>query len=1000
MKTHFKSGITASLAALTLATPVATAATHTWNGTGFFGNTTRTWSDPFNWTGGAPSTNEASPVILVFPDTATEKLSTNDLAGLVVDELRITGSNYTLFGKNPGNIVTLASGALVSSTGSGNKIHSSLSFQLSSGRSINEFSVATNQTLRIESVLRGAGGFSKIGGGILVLDSVVSSLYSGTTRVEAGRLDLSVGILAGAPAIPGDLIVGTPGGSVPAEVRYLAADQIVDSASITVNTSGIIQTAGFTDTIGPLTLNDGRLYTDGALVTLSGDVVSSGSSVIDGAISLGSTNRNFNVTDSLSISAVISGADGAGLVKKGPGNITLAGANTYSGAVHVQAGSITADHTKAFGSPAGGVRIESDAILYIGAFKGVAGESLWMGGNSPTAPGDLYLSNNSFWNGPVHLESDVWAIAGGSPSLAAINGPISGPGTLIKTGSAPLSLGGSEPNTMTGGLQVPRGDLYLAKPSGVAATGGSIFVGQPMAGMSPGRLILNASHQIPDDLFISVLKTGTLQMGATTEFIRILQGAGTLQINGGTLGVDFGANSLDIDFDGTINGTAGSVFSTAGAGRFAFTATGDYAGKVLVSGGEVTLNGSLPNATVEVGSGALLTGEPTIDTLTVKSGGTVSPGKFGPGRIIVDNDLNLEVGAIYDAHVNGTTAGTGYDQIRVQDKTTLSGAKLDVEVHNIVPAGQEIALIETLSVQLISGTFEAIPANSTVNTSAGTFTAKYNGGNGNEFVLVGGQPRPVITQFAGQTPIMEGAVMTLSGVYEWPDLQTTLKLVVNWGDGMPNTTNNVSGGTFAIGHKYADDSPTGSAETTRAITAHLFSPNGLSSIQAYDPVLVTNRAPVFFPGPPKVLNSGEPLDHSIEIIDPGADTFTAFVDWGDAPGPVVVPVGEDRKVRLAHTYPGDGIYRIKMTVRDDDNGEFTWEWPIFVGLKLNIESAPNNQVKLSWSSHFPGLLVQANSEVSNSEWQTLQNTPQLVGDRYTVLLPVDDDQRHFRLMRP
>jgi hypothetical protein len=115
---------------------------------------------------------------------------------------------------------------------------------------------------------------------------------------------------------------------------------------------------------------------------------------------------------------------------------------------------------------------------------------------------------------------------------------------------------------------------------------------------------------------------------------------------------------------------------------------------------------------------------------------------------------------------------------------------------------------------------------------------------------------------------------------------------------------------------------------------------------------------------------------------------------------VVVPVGEDRKVRLAHTYPGDGVYRIKMTVKDDDNGEFTWEWPIFVGLKLNIESAPNNQVKLSWSSHFPGLLVQANSEVSNSEWQTLQNTPQLIGDRYTVLLPVDDDQRHFRLMRP
>lgn len=999
MKTHFKSGITASLAALTLATPVATAATHTWNGTGFFGNITRTWSDPFNWTGGAPSTNEASPVVLVFPDTATEKLSTNDIAGLVVDEIRITGSNYTLFGRGSGNIVTLRNGGLVSSTGSGNKFNSSLSLQLSNGRNPNEFSVGTNQTLRIESVLRGAGGFSKIGAGILVLDSVVTSLYSGTTRVEAGRLDLGVGILSGAPAIPGDLIVGTFGGSAPAEVRYLAADQIADVANITVNDSGMLQTAGFTDTIGPLTLNGGRLYTDGALVTLGGDVVSSGSSIIDGAISLGSTNRNFTITDGLSVSAVISGAEGAGIVKKGPGHLSLAGANTYSGPVHVETGSITADHTKAFGTPAGGVRIESDAILYIGSFKGVAGESLWMGGDSPTAPGDLYLGNNSFWNGPVHLEGMTWVLAGGSPSTASINGPISGPGSLVKGGSAPLVLGGTEPNTH-GGIQVPQGDLYLAKPSGVAATGGMTVVGQPQAGMSAGRLILNGSHQIPDNVLLNILKTGTLEVGAHSEVVGNLLGTGTIQLTGGGFTVDFGPSSGNVEFDGTLNGTGPSVFTKSGTKPYELTASGNFAGKLLISGGELNLNGNLPNATVEVGSGALLTGEPTIDTLTVKSGGTVSPGKFGPGRIIVDNDLNLEVGAIYDAHVNGTTPGTGYDQIRVQDKTTLSGAKLDVEVHNVVPAGQEIALIETLSVLVISGTFEAIPANSTVNTSAGTFTAKYNGGNGNEFALVSGQPNPVITRFAGQTPIMEGAVMTLNGLYEWPNLQDTMKLVVNWGDGTPNTTNNVTGGTFAIGHKYADDSPSGPSETTRAITAHLFSPTGLSSIQAYDPVLVTNRAPVFFPGPPKVLNSGEPLDHSIEIIDPGADTFTATVSWGDSTAPQSLPVGEDRRVQLSHAYPGDGIYVIKMTVKDDDSGEFTWEWPVFAGLKLAIESAPNNQVKLSWSSHFPGLLVQANSEVSNSEWQPLQNTPQLVGDRYTVLLPVEDDQRLFRLMRP
>jgi autotransporter-associated beta strand protein len=999
MKTHFKTGITAGLAALTLATPIARAATHTWNGTGFFGNTTRVWSDPFNWTGGVPTTNEAPPIILVFPDSASEKLSTNDLPGLVIDEIRITGSNYTLFGRNPGNIVTLASGAMVSSTGAGNRIHSSLSLQLSSGRNINEFSVATNQTLRIESVLRGAGGFSKIGGGVLLLDSIASSAYTGTTRVEAGRLDLSVGILAGAPAIPGDLVVGAAGGGVPAEVRHLAADQIADSANITINPSGILQTAGLNDTIGALTLNGGRLYTDGALVTLNGDVTSTGSSIIDGALSLGATNRNFTITDSLSVSAVISGAEGAGIVKKGSGHLSLAGANTYSGAVHVQDGSITADHTKAFGTPAGGVRIESGSSLFIGSFKGVSGESLWMANTAIPSNTELSFGNNAFWNGPIHLEGDIRVIAGGSPSTASINGPISGPGGIIKSGPAPLVLGGTEPNTFRG-LQIPQGDVHFAKPPGVPAVDGLTTVGQPVIGMHTGRLLLNSSHQIPDNVLINILKTGTLEVGAHSEVVGILHGTGTIALDGGHFAVDFGPTSGDYAFNGTLNGTGSSTFTKSGNKPYALTASGNYAGKLVVAGSELALNGNLPNTTVEVESGALLTGQPTIDTLTVKNGGTVSPGKDGPGRIIVDNDLNLEAGSRYVARINGATAGTHHDQIRVQDKTTLGGALLDVDASTLITAGQEIALIETVSVQVIAGTFAGLAPNAPMALGSGTFNARYNGGNGNEFVLVAGQPRPVISRFETKSPVAEGDVVTLNGLYEWPDKNATLRLVVNWGDNTRLTTNNVQGGTFAVSHKYADDTPTSFPELPRTIEAVLMPLEGLASIQATTDILVTNRPPVFFPGPPRVLASGEPFEQVIEIIDPGADTFLAYVGYGDSPLSFPVPVGDDRKVTLTHTYPEDGIYQIKLRVQDDDRGEFTWEWPVFVGLNLAIESAPNNQVKLSWSSRFPGLLVQANSEVSNTEWQNLQNAPQLVDDRYVVLLPVEDDQRHFRLLRP
>src|SRR6478735_8611137 len=89
----------------------ATAATHSWTGAAGNGK----WSTAGNWSGGAPVVGEAANVILQFPP-AGSKFSTNDIAGLTIDQIQISGDSYRLAGLDAGTNVTLRSGNVLSST--------------------------------------------------------------------------------------------------------------------------------------------------------------------------------------------------------------------------------------------------------------------------------------------------------------------------------------------------------------------------------------------------------------------------------------------------------------------------------------------------------------------------------------------------------------------------------------------------------------------------------------------------------------------------------------------------------------------------------------------------------------------------------------------------------------------------------------------------------------------------------------------------------------------
>ena len=87
-------------------------------------------------------------------------------------------------------------------------------------------------------------------------------------------------------------------------------------------------------------------------------------------------------------------------------------------------------------------------------------------------------------------------------------------------------------------------------------------------------------------------------------------------------------------------------------------------------------------------------------------------------------------------------------------------------------------------------------------------------------------------------------------------------------------------------------------------------------------VLVINVAPTVEAGPAVTLDPGQALARPGTFSDPGLDSWTATVDYGDGPGPQPLPLS-GKAFTLAHAYASPGTYTLRVTVLDDDGGTGT-----------------------------------------------------------------------------
>jgi autotransporter-associated beta strand protein len=375
--------------------------------------------------------------------------------------------------------------------------------------------------------------------------------------------------------------------SGPLSGQFSAAVSLSGSGSFEVHTLQVDSTRTFTLGGGTLTFNTINLMphaTTPAKISVTGDVAinpldngnprnnltaiiangSGGGST--GYIDLTGGTRALNIGNGdadVDVQVNVPVTNG-GLTKAGAGTLLLNGANTFSGPVAVQAGTLRLGHASGLGNTSlvtvnNGARLEMPGVV------------------SDTIAGLMNDTGHSTGVVEQGATSLTVSSAGGTSTYA---GTISGTGSFTKSGAGTQVLEG---NNSLGAVNVNGGTLLMngINTTGTVTVSGGTFGG---TGSVSGTVVANATAHIAPGASPGVLTTGglTLNAGSVLDFelgstfsSDLINVTGTLIMNGGSVnitnfggGLDFGTYTL-IDY-GTSFGDVADLGTPTGPAGFAF----------------------------------------------------------------------------------------------------------------------------------------------------------------------------------------------------------------------------------------------------------------------------------------------------------------------------------------------------------------------------------------------------------------------------------------------
>jgi autotransporter-associated beta strand protein len=236
--------------------------------------------------------------------------------------------------------------------------------------------------------------------------------------------------------------------------------------------------------------------------------------------------------------------------------------------------------------------------------------------------------------------------------------------------------------------------------------------------VNAGTLQLGAAGGIPSSSALTVAGGATFDLNGFSDTIGSLAGAGNVSLGSGELSV--GSDNSSTTFVGVISGGGG--VTKVGTGTLTLSGNNSYTGTTEVMAGSLLVNGLQPSSDVTVSSGAILGGAGTVGAVT--TAGTVSPG--GPGTaILTSGNVVFSGGSAFTVTLDGTIAGTGYDQLNVAGSADLTAnPTLNVNVAFTGMGGDTFTILTTTGG--LTGTFAGLADNSTLTANGQMFRINYS----------------------------------------------------------------------------------------------------------------------------------------------------------------------------------------------------------------------------------------------------------------------------------
>jgi hypothetical protein len=633
----------------------------------------------FTNTGGTITAATSSSVVL-FGTTVTGGTLTTSGTG---------SSAGVIYGENGSTLIGLTNAGNFN-VPNGNVVYLSGTINNTGTMTLNSSSTYTYLNLAASTTLTGSG---KVIMGAGAQYSIIGAGTSGFTLTNSGNTIEGDGFLGN-----DQITVNNKSGSIISNVSGQTLQ--IQSAGAGTTNSGTMESesGGLLTVVGTLTN-----YTSGTNTLTGGTYIANGSNL---TLPLGSSG---GIT---TLSASVTEENGGQILNSNnTNNNALNGLTTITSTGSLTIGGQNFTDTGNF-SNAGSLTILGGEVFKIATLSQISGGSL--------TAGTFVLDANLALTGAtqtITTNAAKLTLAGGTienaNSTSALAGLATNTGTLTIGGTSNSVSTSATSFSNTGTMTIDKGDTFnaakLTQISGTTLSGGTFVLA--------GNLVLTTSENITTNSSTLTLEGGTIKTGSTNDLANLDDNTKTLTLassasvttsptanfaNTGTVDVEKGTKL-------TVGGTSNSYNQTAGKTTVDGTLAVGSSGGVNVTGGTILGAGTI--------TGNTSVGNASGTAATINVGDTAKAGLL----TITGTYKQLATGTI-TGYINGTTAGTGYSQLKVSGTAALAGTitfTVASSFQSSLTVGETFTVLTASSV---SGTF----TNSTIAINSNFhFTVSY-----------------------------------------------------------------------------------------------------------------------------------------------------------------------------------------------------------------------------------------------------------------------------------